>query len=183
MIGSDVVALFPSTEVKGFLSTPKLMKSLRKGKTTMSSASVTGPRTNSERDEDEKQEKLQDLGMIPTSQEMISTIIARVLQVNLIHIFENFFYKFRGKSYYQREGGPIGTPATGSATAGLIEETLKEVKEDVKRSKGRMKIIEDGFYVQDQLLVAYLLLLLILYRNQTFLEESFCSIDLQLESN
>ena len=45
-----------------------------------------------------------------------------MVELALIILFTNFTYKFGGKSYHQKCGGPIGVRVTGSASQLVMED-------------------------------------------------------------
>ena len=53
-------------------------------------------------------------------------IIAKVVEIAVIALFENFSYKFGGKNYKQKSGGPIGVRATGAASQLTMEDWAEE---------------------------------------------------------
>ena len=60
----------------------------------------------------------------------IRVLIATVVEIALKILFANFTYKFGGKYYHQKEGGPIGVRATGAAST-LVMEDWAEVYEEI----------------------------------------------------
>ena len=61
-------------------------------------------------------------------------LIATVVEIALKILFANFTYKFGGKYYHQKEGGPIGVRATGAASTLVMEDWAEIYKEILVRS-------------------------------------------------
>ena len=56
------------------------------------------------------------------TQEEERIVVAKVVELALMVLFLNFTYKFGGKSYHQKKGGPIGVRATGGASQLVMED-------------------------------------------------------------
>ena len=74
-------------------------------------------------------------------------MIATVVEIALKILFANFTYKFGGKYYHQKEGGPIGVRATGAAST-LVMEDWAEVYEEILVKSSVLVLLLAG-YVDD----------------------------------
>ena len=60
------------------------------------------------------------------TEEQTRDVISRVVEIGLRTLFENFTYKFANEHYQQKEGGPIGMRATGSAAELVMQDWSEE---------------------------------------------------------
>ena len=68
------------------------------------------------------------------SKDIEMEIIARVVEIGIRALFENFTYKFGGDLYHQEEGGPIGIRATCSASELCMQEWAESYLEILEGS-------------------------------------------------
>ena len=62
-------------------------------------------------------------------------IIAAVVKFVLKVLFKNFTYKFGGKTYHQKDGGPIGVQALGAASNLVMEDWALDYRNILERSE------------------------------------------------
>ena len=68
------------------------------------------------------------------SPEQAKKLIGLVAEIAIIILFTNFSYKFGGKFYKQRSGGPIGVRATGAIAQLVMENWARSYKEILEKS-------------------------------------------------
>ena len=61
-------------------------------------------------------------------------VIAVVVEIALKFLFQNFTYRFGGKSFHQKRGGPIGVRATGAASTRVMEDWAVKYREILIKS-------------------------------------------------
>ena len=83
---------------------------------------------------------------IPTEKEL-KKIVGLVVEIALRTLFDNFTYKFGGRFYHQRAGGPIGVRATGAAAQLVMELWARCYKKILERSGIIVHLM--GGYVDD----------------------------------
>ena len=74
-------------------------------------------------------------------------IIAKVTEIAVRILREKFSYKFGGKNYHQKSGGPIGVRATGAASQLVMEHWAKKYREILENSGVWVAMM--GGYVDD----------------------------------
>ena len=74
-------------------------------------------------------------------------IIAKVTEIAVRILWEKFSYKFGGKNYHQKSGGPIGVRATGAASQLVMEHWAGKYKEILENSGIWVAMM--GGYVDD----------------------------------
>jgi hypothetical protein len=74
-------------------------------------------------------------------------MIARMCEIGLRGIFENFIYTFGGKTYLQMGGGPIGARVTMAAARIVMQDWGEKYREILTRSGLEIRLL--GGYVDD----------------------------------
>ena len=65
----------------------------------------------------------------------IKQVVARVVEIATRTLFENFSYKFEGKHFKQKKGGPIGVRATGSAAELVMQDWSEKYLQILQNSE------------------------------------------------
>ena len=81
------------------------------------------------------------------SDEETRLIVGAVVAIALKVLFRNFTYKFGGKFYHQQSGGPIGVRATGAASTLVMEDWADMYKDILERAK--VEVLMMAGYVDD----------------------------------
>ena len=63
-----------------------------------------------------------------------SIIVGVVVEIALKVLFNNFTYKFGGKFFHQKDGGPIGVRATGAAAQLVMESWARDYRSILEKS-------------------------------------------------
>ena len=74
-------------------------------------------------------------------------VFAKVTEIAVVTLFENFSYKFGGKNFRQNSGGPIGVRATGAASQLVVEDWAENYFEILE--KADIWVALEGGYVDD----------------------------------
>ena len=176
LIGSDVVALYPSLSPRntGEIVKNRIEKSNVKFEGFDEKKGLTYIRMNEDRAGNIEElehllpKRVSNKGSTPTmagvtgkwnpekqwefSEQEINNqirmkIIATVTMIALVTLFENFSYKFGGKNYKQKSGGPIGVRATGAASNLIMEDWAEEFLKILENSG--LWVAMAGGYVDD----------------------------------